>query len=85
VIVHCWKCGTPCKEDPGLGQYCPAKDCDVFDGVGMTPAEFEAHMARYTHCFAPPARKMTADEMRNVEALAIEAEKRGLVLLSKVL
>jgi hypothetical protein len=41
IPTHCWKCGTALIDYHGpFGPYCPAKDCDVMDGVGMTAEEF---------------------------------------------
>lgn len=82
--MQCWKCGTPYRDDPGIGLYCPAKDCDVFDGVNLTPVELAERLAMIER-IRRPARELTAGERRDVEALAEEAEKRGLILLSKPL
>lgn len=82
--MKCWKCGTACKEDPAFGWYCPAKDCDVFDGLNLTPAQLAESVAMIER-IRGPARELTAEERRDVEALAEEAEKRGLILLSKPL
>ena len=31
-LAPCYKCGTPLVLAPGIGQFCPNKECDVFDG-----------------------------------------------------
>ena len=31
-LAPCYKCGTPLVLAPGIGQFCPNKVCDVFDG-----------------------------------------------------
>lgn len=32
-IIDCFKCGTPLIEAPGIGLFCPNKECDVMDDV----------------------------------------------------
>jgi hypothetical protein len=39
--MRCWKCGTVCDNHPQIGLFCPARGCDVVDGVGLSPEEFE--------------------------------------------
>ena len=31
-LDHCYKCGTPIINAPGIGPFCPNKECDVVDG-----------------------------------------------------
>jgi hypothetical protein len=32
TLEPCYKCGTPLVDAPGIGPFCPNKECDVFDG-----------------------------------------------------
>jgi hypothetical protein len=39
--IPCNKCGTPLVDAPGIGLFCPNKECDVLDNVnGDLPVEF---------------------------------------------
>jgi hypothetical protein len=39
--IPCYKCGTPLVDAPGIGLFCPNKECDVIDNVkGEEPIEF---------------------------------------------
>ena len=39
--LHCYKCGTELYNAPGIGPYCPNKECDVLDNTsGADPIEF---------------------------------------------
>jgi len=39
--IPCYKCGTPLVDAPGIGLFCPNKECDVIDNVkGEEPVEF---------------------------------------------
>ena len=31
--IHCYKCDTPLVDAPGIGLFCPNKECDVIDNV----------------------------------------------------
>jgi len=43
--THCWNCGSVLTDGPGIGLYCPDRECDVGDGVGMTPEQFRRSRA----------------------------------------
>jgi hypothetical protein len=39
--IPCYKCSTPLVDAPGIGLFCPNKECDVIDNVkGDEPVEF---------------------------------------------
>ena len=39
--IPCYKCGTPLVDAPGIGLFCPNKECDVIDNVkGEDPIQF---------------------------------------------
>jgi len=39
--IPCYKCGTPLEDAPGIGLFCPNKECDVIDNVkGEEPVKF---------------------------------------------
>jgi hypothetical protein len=41
TLEPCYKCGTPLVVAPGIGPFCPNKECDVVDNtLGVEPIEF---------------------------------------------
>ena len=47
VITHCPKCGTEVMDAPGIGEFCPNKECDVVDGLyGNIDPETDAFFKR---------------------------------------
>jgi hypothetical protein len=41
TLEPCYKCGTPLIVAPGIGPFCPNKECDVVDNtLGLEPIEF---------------------------------------------
>jgi hypothetical protein len=39
--IPCYKCGTPLVDAPGIGLFCPNRECDVMDNInGEEPIEF---------------------------------------------
>ena len=39
--IPCYKCGTPLVDAPGIGLFCPNKECDVIDNIeGEEPVKF---------------------------------------------
>jgi hypothetical protein len=39
--IPCYKCGTPLEDAPGIGLFCPNKECDVIDNTkGEEPVKF---------------------------------------------
>jgi len=46
-LTHCPKCGTEVMDAPGIGEFCPNKECDVVDGLyGNIDPETEAFFKR---------------------------------------
>jgi len=42
--IHCYKCDTPLVDAPGIGLFCPNKECDVIDNTkGEEPVELVVH------------------------------------------
>ena len=42
TLAPCYKCGTPLINAPGIGPFCPNKECDVFDNTtGVEPMEIK--------------------------------------------
>jgi hypothetical protein len=41
-LGECYKCGTPLYDAPGIGPFCPNKECDVFDNTNGVEWEFTA-------------------------------------------
>lgn len=33
MTERCWKCATPVRSSPGIGEFCPNPACDVFDAL----------------------------------------------------
>jgi hypothetical protein len=46
-ITHCPKCGTEIMDAPGIGEFCPNKECDVVDNLlGTVDPEVDAFFKR---------------------------------------
>jgi hypothetical protein len=46
--IPCYKCGTDLVDAPGIGLFCPNKECDVIDNVkGQDPIVFEPNLHVY--------------------------------------
>ena len=43
--THCWSCGAVLADAPGIGLYCPDRDCEMVDGVALTPEQFRRSRA----------------------------------------
>jgi len=41
TLDPCYRCGTPLIIAPGIGPFCPNKECDVFDSTNGETIEFE--------------------------------------------
>jgi len=41
TLDPCYRCGTPLIVAPGIGPFCPNKECDVFDSTSGETIEFE--------------------------------------------
>jgi hypothetical protein len=39
TLEPCYKCGTPLINAPGIGPFCPNKECDVVDGWALKDSE----------------------------------------------
>lgn len=52
--TKCFKCGTELLDAPGIGLFCPNKECDVFDGP-LEPEESvtEEPLEEHTKCGTP--------------------------------
>jgi len=47
VITHCPNCGTKVMDAPGIGEFCPNKECDIVDNLyGNIDPETEAFFKR---------------------------------------
>jgi hypothetical protein len=52
-VQNCFKCGTELLDAPGIGLFCPNKECDVFDGP-LEPEEIiEEEPLEHTKCGTP--------------------------------
>jgi hypothetical protein len=64
TLDPCYKCGTPLMNAPGIGPFCPNKECDVSDNtLGLEPIEI-------TYI---PAKPMVEDAP-NFEAIKVDGE-----------
>jgi hypothetical protein len=60
----CYKCGTPLMNAPGIGPFCPNKECDVSDNtLGVEPIQIT---------YIPPAP--IVDDAPNFEAIKVDGE-----------
>ena len=64
TLDPCYKCGTPLMNAPGIGPFCPNKECDVSDNtLGLEPIQF-------TYI---PTKPMVEDAP-NFEAIKVDGE-----------
>jgi hypothetical protein len=64
TLAPCYKCGTPLMIAPGIGPFCPNKECDVSDNTnGVEPIEIT---------YIPPAP--IVDDAPNFEAIKVDGE-----------
>ena len=64
TLEPCYKCGTPLMIAPGIGPFCPNKECDVSDNTnGAEPIEIT---------YIPPAPII--DDSPNFEAIKVDGE-----------
>ena len=62
TLEPCYKCGTPLIVAPGIGPFCPNKECDVFDNTkGVEPMEIKLP-------------KPIIDDAPNFEGIKVEGE-----------
>jgi hypothetical protein len=62
TLEPCYKCGTPLINAPGIGPFCPNKECDVFDNTkGVEPMEIKLP-------------KPIIDDAPNFEGIKVEGE-----------
>jgi hypothetical protein len=64
TLDPCYKCGTPLIDAPGIGPFCPNKECDVFDNTkGVEPVEIK---------YIPP--EPIIDDAPNFEGIKVDGE-----------
>jgi hypothetical protein len=64
TLDPCYKCGTPLMNAPGIGPFCPNKECDVADNtLGVEPIEIT---------YIPP--KPIVEDAPNFEAIKVDGE-----------
>jgi hypothetical protein len=64
TLAPCYKCGTPLMNAPGIGPFCPNKECDVSDNTsGAEPIEIT---------YIPP--KPIVDIDPNFEGIKVDGE-----------
>jgi len=62
TLAPCYKCGTPLIIAPGIGPFCPNKECDVFDNTtGVEPMEIKLS-------------KPIIDDAPNFEGIKVDGE-----------
>ena len=65
TLEPCYKCGTPLINAPGIGPFCPNKECDVADNTsGVEPIEFT---------YIPPA-PIVINTDPNFEGIKVDGE-----------
>ena len=76
--IPCYKCGTPLVDAPGIGLFCPNKECDVIDNVkGEEPIKFapieieykfiDEHHEPDLHVYDDERLVSNFDKIQNVE------------------
>jgi len=64
TLDPCYKCGTPLMNAPGIGPFCPNKNCDVSDNTqGVEPIQFT---------YIPPVPII--EDAPNFEAIKVDGE-----------
>jgi hypothetical protein len=62
TLASCYKCGTPLINAPGIGPFCPNKECNVFDNTtGVEPMEIKLP-------------KLIIDDAPNFEGIKVDGE-----------
>lgn len=62
--IPCYKCGTPLVDAPGIGLFCPNRECDVIDNVkGEEPIVFQSDL----HVYDDERLVSKFDKMQSVE------------------
>jgi len=73
--INCYKCGTELVDAPGIGLFCPNKECDVFDSPSGTTISFTQPEIPSSPVFVDmPNFDQEEDEPANVKA-AVKAWK----------
>ena len=73
--INCYKCGTELVDAPGIGLFCPNKECDVFDSTSGTTISFTQPETPSSPVFVDmPNFDQEEDEPANVKA-AVKAWK----------
>jgi hypothetical protein len=73
--INCYKCGTELVDAPGIGLFCPNKECDVFDSTSGTTISFTQPETPGSPVFVDmPNFDQEEDEPANVKA-AVKAWK----------
>jgi hypothetical protein len=70
-LEPCYKCGTPLIDAPGIGPFCPNKECDVLDG----PFNDTEPPVELTYIPPQPTREITAEESAQLETVAYPLEE----------
>jgi len=73
--INCYKCGTELVDAPGIGLFCPNKQCDVFDSTSGATISFTQPETPSSPVFVDmPNFDQEEDEPANVKA-AVKAWK----------
>jgi hypothetical protein len=73
--INCYKCGTELVDAPGIGLFCPNKECDVFDSTSGITISFTQPETPSSPVFVDmPNFDQEEDEPANVKA-AVKAWK----------
>jgi len=68
TLEPCYKCGTTLINAPGIGPFCPNKECDVFDSPYLREEETEEIKITYI----PP--EPIVEDAPNFEAIKVDGE-----------
>jgi len=72
--INCYKCGTELLDAPGIGLFCPNKECDVFDSTSGTTISFTQPETPSSPVFVDMPSFDQEEEPANVKA-AVKAWK----------
>ena len=72
--INCYKCGTELLDAPGIGLFCPNKECDVFDSTSGTTIEIAQAEIPSSPVFVDMPSFDQEEEPANVKA-AVKAWK----------
>ena len=75
--INCYKCGTELVDAPGIGLFCPNKQCDVFDSTSGTTISFTQPETPSSPVFVDMPN-FDQEEVEALDAIDDEADKNAI-------